>query len=47
MVGRLNGYLTPASKADAADVALNYVRANLAAFGLPVPTWTTSCSSAG
>ena len=34
MVGRLDGYLTPASKADAADVALNYVRANLAAFGL-------------
>ncbi len=34
MVGRLNGFLTPASNADPADIALGYVRANRAAFGL-------------
>ncbi|MDX6377521.1 MAG: extracellular elastinolytic metalloproteinase, partial [Gaiellaceae bacterium] len=34
MVGRLNGFLTGASTADAAAVALGYVRANRAAFGL-------------
>ena len=34
MVGRLNGFLTPASKADPPDIALGYVRANRAAFGL-------------
>ena len=34
MVGRLDGFLTPPSTADAADIALGYVRANRAAFGL-------------
>jgi extracellular elastinolytic metalloproteinase len=34
MVGRLDGFLTAASSADAADVALGFVRANLDAFGL-------------
>jgi hypothetical protein len=33
-VGRLDGYLTRPSAAPAAEVALDYVRANLAAFGL-------------
>lgn len=34
MVSRLDGFLTGPSAADPADVALGYVRANLAAFGL-------------
>ncbi len=34
LVGRLDGFLTPPSTAAAADIALGYVRANRAAFGL-------------
>ncbi len=34
LVGRLDGFLTPPSTADAAAIALGYVRANRAAFGL-------------
>ena len=34
LIGRLNGYLTPASKRPAKKVALGFVRAHLSAFGL-------------
>ena len=46
MVGRLDGFLTPASKADAADIALGYVRRTARRSVSPRPTSTTSCSSA-